>query len=99
MALQFTVWGTAAEVANGPVLNEGVIAIGGASVASAAVIDPTGDNRGRRVRLFAEAACYVTWGEDPTALNDGTGGRMLGAENPEYFDVPADFKIAVIQRT
>lgn len=100
MSLQYTVWETAAEVANGPVLNENVVAVGGASALSG-VIDASArtGRESRRVRLFAEEACYVIWGETPTALNDGTGGRMFGAENPEYFEIQANFLIAVIQRT
>jgi len=96
--LQFTVWDTASSVANGPVKNEGTITIGGTSAAGA-VIDATGGNKGRRVRVFADTACWVTWGENPTAVNDGSEGRAMGAENPEYFDIPANLKIAVIQRT
>ena len=96
--LFFTVWDTAAEVANGPVKNENKVAIAGSSTASAGVVDGTGGNRSRRVRLWAGAACYVTWGESPTAVNDGTAGRPLGAENPEYFEIRADHKIACIQK-
>ena len=96
-SLQYTVWRTASEVALGDVLNEGVITID-VSSAQSGVMKDTMENRNCRVRLMADADCWVTWGEDPTALNDGTGGRMLGAENPEYFDIRADYKIAVIQR-
>lgn len=96
--LYFTVWDTAAEVANGPVKNEGAIAIAGTSAQSSAVVDATGGNRSRRVRLFAEAACFVTWGDNPTAVSDGTDGRAIGAENPEYVEILANQKIAVIQR-
>ncbi len=96
--LQYTVWDTAAEVANGPVKNENVVAIGGTS-AQSGLVDSSGSNRSRRVRVFAESACFVTWGENPTALANGTDGRMVGAENPEYVEIRADHKIAVIQRT
>ena len=97
-SLQYTVWRTASEVANGEVMNEGVVTIGVAS-AQSSVMHADYGNRGCRVRLMADADCWVTWGEDPTALNDGTEGRMLGAENPEYFAILANEKIAVIQRT
>lgn len=97
--IQYTVWGSAAEVANGPVLNENIFTITGTTAQSPTVIDPNGGNRSRRVRVFADAAAWVTWGSDPTALSDGTGGRMIGAENPEYFDIPADEKIAAITRS
>ena len=98
-SLQFTVWASASAVAEGPVLNENVITIGGTSAASAGVVDPGGGNRARYVRVVADAICWVTWGGSPTALNDGTEGRMLGSENPEFFWIPADEKIAVIQRS
>ena len=73
--LFYAVWDTAAEVANGPVKAEGKVSIAGTSTQSSAVVDPTGGNRSRRVRLWAGAACYVTWGVNPTAVNDGTAGR------------------------
>ena len=95
--IQFTVWASAGEVAQGPVLNEGVVTIGAGSLQSGAM-DPTAGNRGRRVRLMSDADCWVTWGVNPTALDTGLGGRRLGSENPEYFDIPADQLIAVIER-
>src|SRR3990167_3536765 len=99
MALQFTVWNTAAEVANGPVLNENVVAIGGTSTQSG-LIDPTGGNRGRRVRIAGDADCWVNGGENPTAAAD-TGGRMMGptVSSVEYFDILANFKIAVDRKS
>ena len=51
-----------------------------------------------RVRLFSDADCFVTWGDNPTALIDGTEGRPLGANNPEYFAIDNGQKIAVINR-
>jgi len=97
--LQYTVWRSAAEVANGPVVAEGAVTIAGTSTASAAVMDAGGGNNSRRVRLFADTACFVTWAENPTALGDFTDGRALGSENPEYFEIPSNFKLAVISRT
>lgn len=97
--VQYTVWRSAAEVANGPVLNENVVAIGAGSVQSDDVVWPGNGNRGCRVRLAADADCWVTWGKNPTAENDGTGGRRMGAENPEYFDILANEKIATRERT
>jgi hypothetical protein len=96
--LYYAVWDTAAEVANGPVKAEGKVAIGGTSTQSAAVVDPAGGNRSRRVRLFADGPCFVTWGENPTAVSDGTDGRPVGAENPEYVEILANHLIAVIER-
>lgn len=97
--LFFAVWDTAAEVANGPVKNEGTVDIAGASTQLSGVIDSAGGNKSRRVRVFADTDCFVTWGLNPTAVNDGSDGRAMGSGNPEYFEIQADFKIAVIQRT
>jgi len=98
--LQYTVFFSATETGKGPVLNENVIAIGGASAQSPTVVDPTATpaNQSRCVRLSADANCWVTWGANPTALDTGLGGRMIGTGNPEYFDILANHKIAVITR-
>ena len=96
--LFLTVWAGSESVAAGPVLNEQPVSIGGASVQSG-VMDPGGGNRSRTVRVMADTNCFVTWGSNPTAVSDGTEGRPMGAENPEYFFIKADEKIAVIERT
>lgn len=98
--LQYSTWFSAAEVANGPVLNENVITISGSSTQSPTLIDPTGSNQTRRVRISADTDCWVTWGINPTALTDGTSGRMMGPtiSTCEYFDIPSNWKIAVIAR-
>ena len=95
--LYLRVFGVAGSVAEGLPVNENKVSIGGTSTQSG-VMHAAGDNRSRVVRLFADAACFVTWGANPTALNDGTDGMPLGAENPEYIQVQADHLIAVIQR-
>ncbi len=95
----YCVWETAAEVAHGPVMSEGKIAINGTSTQSSAVMHAAGENKGRRVRIFADGKCFVTWGANPTAVSDGTAGRPFGVENPEFHDIQADFKIACIERT
>jgi hypothetical protein len=51
-----------------------------------------------RVRIFSDADCFVTWGDDPTALVDGTAGRPIGANNPEYFAIDNGQRLAVINR-
>jgi len=95
--LQLTVWESAAEVALGDLLLEEVITISGTSAPSASVIP--GTKRNRRVRLFSDTDCFVTWGPGtPVAKTDGTEGRMLAAESPEYFAIPAGEKVAVILR-
>lgn len=98
--LQFTSFWSANETGKGPVLNENVVTIAGTS-AQSGVMDPNGGNKPRSVRVAVDAKCWVTWGADPTALNDGTDGRMMGSDvsTVEYFDIPADHKIAVIERT
>ena len=96
--LQFTVWKGAGAVAQGPVVNEDIITISSTSAQSSGVVDPAGGNKTRFVRIMADGDCWVTWGADPTALDDGTEGRMMGAENPEYWWITADQKIAVIER-
>jgi len=97
--LFITVWDSAKEVALGAPLQEEVVAIGAGSLQSN-VITTQSDGRvtHRRVRLYADADCFVTWGSDPTALNDGSAGRAMGADNPEYFEITAGEKIAVIER-
>lgn len=84
-------------VAAGPVLNEEAVDIGGVSTQSG-VMDSGGTNRSCTVRVMADTNCFVTWGADPTAVIDGSEGRPMGAENPEYFFIKSDEKIAVIQR-
>ena len=94
--LFFAVFLGAAEVAAGDPVQESTVDIGVASAQSAAI---TGTDRKRhRVRVFADINCFATWGENPTALNDGTSGRPLEAGSAEYFDIEAGHKIAVIER-
>lgn len=95
--LQFTVFEHANEVALGVPLQEGTIDIAGTSTQGAVIVGS--NRRRRRVRIVCDSAAWVTWGENPTALSDGSEGRMMGAENPEYFDLEANHRIAVIQRT
>lgn len=104
--LQFTVWETAAEVANGPVLHEDTIAIGGTTTEATNGIDYNNQGNSligqKRVRIIVDTASYVNWG-DPAggtvqAVNDGSQGRMMYPGNPEYFDIPKGWKIAVVQK-
>ena len=90
------IWVDAKQVALGDPLQEFPVTIAGTSTKSTTI---SGSGRKKiRARLFADADCFVTWGEDPTALNNGNDGRPLGAENPEYFDIETGHKIAVIER-
>src|SRR3990170_158819 len=96
MPLFITVWEDAAEVALGAPTQEMQVAIGAGSVQSAVITGTK--NRHVRMRLMADADCFVTWGDDPVATTDGTSGRPMAAENPEYFDINVGQKVAVIQR-
>lgn len=95
--LFFTVFSGAVEVAAGDPIQEGKITIGAGSLQSAVIVG-TGRKR-HRVRIFADTNCFATWGESPTAKDDGTDGRPLEAGSAEYFDIEAGHKIAVIERT
>ncbi len=90
-----TVWETAESVALGDILQEFQINIGATSTPSAAAIVGT-PRRKRRIRLFADADCFVTWAETPVAVSSAS--RPMGEENPEYFEIEAGQKIAVIER-
>ena len=95
--MQFTVWGAATATAEGPVLQEDVITID-VTATNTAAIEGSG-RKMRRVRIFCDTDAWVTWGAPGiTALIDGTEGRMMGAENPEYFPIEAGFEISVIAR-
>ena len=92
----FRVYETAAEVAHGDPLQENVVAVGVSQQQSAPI---AGDKkRQRRVRIFADVDCFVQWGDNPTATNDGLSGMPLGAENPEYVSINAGQRFSVIQR-
>ena len=93
--LFITAFRQAGSTALGDPTQEEVVDIGVASTNSNAI---TGDRAFRTVRLYADADCFVTWGEDPTATIDGTSGRAVGADNPEYWHIPVGYIIAVIQR-
>jgi len=94
--LFFAVFEDAAQTALDIPLQEDVIAIGVGSLQSATIVGS--GKKKRTVRLFADVDCFVTWGADPTAVADGSEGRPIGAENPEYVSIEAGHKIAVIAR-
>lgn len=95
-SLQLTVFSNATSTAVGDVLQEEIIAVSGTSAQSNAI---TGSGNYRVVRMYADVDCFITWGSNPTALSNGTGGRFVGANNPEYFRLQAGEKVAVIERT
>lgn len=94
--LFITVWRDAEEVALGQPIQEMTVNIGVSSTNSAIIVGT--DRQRNRVRIFADSNAFVTWDVNPTALNDGTSGRAMGSENPEYFDIESGHKIAVIER-
>ncbi len=78
-------WDSAGEVALGDPTDFLVAEIGGSATA---VLSGSGRKR-KRVRLHAEADCWVVfWSNDadPT-VTDGTNSLSLDASNPEYFDM------------
>lgn len=95
--LFITVWGDATQTLVGEPTQRMTVVVGAGSLQSDAIT--AGNNTAwRRVRLFTDTDCFVTWGADPTAT-DGTDALPLGAENPEVFTIESGQKIAVIQRT
>jgi hypothetical protein len=91
-----TVWRTAGEVALGDAEQHLSATIDGAK--SAPVTPQHAEKKYRkRVRLFATAACWVKWGENPTATG-ATDSMALGAENPEYVDIESGHVLHAIAR-
>ena len=81
--LFYCVFSGAGEVALGDPVEEGTIDVSGGENKSSVISSDTNvPNKRMRVRFFADDDMFVTWGDDPTAKNDGTEGRPLGAENP-----------------
>lgn len=95
--LQYTVYYTAGAVAQGPVLNEGVVTISGTAAQSGAM--ESGKTGSRYVRIAVDTDCWVTWGANPTATVDGDAGRMMFAGSWEYVWIEAPHLISVIQRS
>ena len=94
--LWIAVFDAANEVLFDAPIQEIKVSISGTSAQSAAI---SGSGKiMRRVRLFTDTDCFVTWDDDPTALQDGSDGRPLGAENPEVFGIVSGEKIATIER-
>jgi hypothetical protein len=95
--LFISVFADATQTLLNPPIQEMAVAVGAGSVQSAALSQ--GNNATmRRVRLFTDTDCFVTWGADPTAVGDGSSGMPLGAENPEVVGIETGHKVAVIQR-
>jgi hypothetical protein len=92
-SVYMTVWEDAAEVALGDPIQFAAAVIGGANSAAVA---GTGRKR-RRVRLYAEAACWVKYGASPTATG-ASDSMPLSADNPEYVDIEAGHVLTAIAR-
>lgn len=97
--LQFTVWDSAREVANGPVLNEGVVTIDATERNSPVMFSGYDANRTVRVRVRCTGDdAAVAWGAAATVTveNDGTDGRIMGDRDREYFDLHAGWVIRCV---
>lgn len=95
-SLQLTVYEDAAEVALGDPILEEVVTVSGTSTLSSVI---PGTRKMRRMRLFSDVDVFVTWGAGtPEAKLDGTSGRMMAAESPEYFAIESGHFVAVIAR-
>lgn len=97
--LQFTVWDSANEVANGPVLNEGTVTLDGTARNSAVMYPSYPANRTVRVRVVCKNDDgAVAWGDagSVSVANDGSDGRIMGDGNPEYFDLKAGWVIRCV---
>ena len=93
MPVYMTVWESASEVALGDPIQYTSAVIGGTN---SSPISGSGRKR-RRVRLYADAACWIKYGENPTATG-ATDAMALGADNPEYVDIEAGHILTAIAR-
>jgi hypothetical protein len=84
-------YGNSLPVAYMPPLATQVVAIGGASVQSAAFNANT-----RMVAVHTDAICSVEFGSNPTST---ANSRRLAANTTEYFEVSPSQKVAVITNT
>ena len=88
-----TVYEAAAEVALGDPIQFAEATIDGANS-----VPITGDARKRRrVRVLADANCFIAYGAAPPATN-GTDAMPLGLENPEYIDIEAGHVLTAVSR-
>lgn len=71
------------------------VSITSGSLQSAPITGPTG--KIRHCRIFADADCFFTWGENPSVAGF-TDGLPLGAENPEVVGIKVGDLVAVIER-
>jgi len=74
-----------------PAIESEIVDIGASSAQSAVFTFPC-----NMIRVYAEAACWVTVGEDPTA-EVGAGCVPMPAGQVEYFYVAGESRVAVIE--
>lgn len=95
--LYINVWTDVGATALGDLEATMVISTLSGSNQTSAAVALNGTLTTKRVRLFSEVDCFVTWG---TGSPDATGSNRvaLGANNAEYFTVPVGTKFAAITR-
>ena len=94
-SIQYTVFPDSGNVAMGVIVSEEVVTVSGTHALSTVL--PASQTR-YSVRVFSDVDCFLTWGVTPVALADGSEGRMIGANNPEYFGVEPGQRFSVIER-
>jgi hypothetical protein len=94
--LFIAVWDNASNTLLDSPIQYDTVTVGAGSLQSSAISGSRSEIR--KVRLFSDVDCFVTWGSDPTAPGDGSADLPIGAENPEIVGIKAGDKIAVIQR-
>jgi len=98
-SLFITIFKSVSQTALGtPIQDMTPVTVGAGSLQSEVVTGSTEYPAGKRrryARLFSDTDCHVAWGSNPTA---GTSNFPVGAENPEYVEIGAGEKFAVIQR-
>ena len=93
--LQVTAFPDATEVPLGDPGLEEVVTFAASSIQSSVLPDT---RIIYRVRIMADADCWVEFGTNPTATVNGDSGRMIAAESPEYFSLRGGGRVAVIAR-
>lgn len=97
--LFFCVFEGAAETASGDPIQEAKFTIDSVSPSTIQSVAIIGSGKKRkRVRVFADGDCFVTWGSNPAAKNDGSDGRPVGAGVAEYFDIESEHKLSATDR-
>ena len=72
--LFITIFRDAAVTLLGQSDQEMTITVAGTSAQSSTVTVPANGAGKRLARLYTDTDCFVTWGANPTAVNDGSSG-------------------------